>query len=89
MAFNLKRYEDQARLSVILAIVAFVAALGAAAVMIKIYSPDFVGFPVKMNSKRFLAIMGALGMAGLASLIGFLVGFGSAGQKRNTQSRYR
>jgi hypothetical protein len=86
VVFNLKAYENQARVSVILALGAVIGSIGAAYLMIRVYSPDY-GIPIKMMGTRFILIMAGLGGAFALATIGFFFGFHSAGQKRNSMSR--
>lgn len=84
MAFDLKSYENQARLSVALAVLAMVAIAGAAILILPQYKPEF-GIAVRAG-RRFYLILAALGAAFTLSIIGFAFGFHSAGQKRNKMS---
>lgn len=82
MALSLKTYEDQAKFSVILGVVASVAVLGAIVLILQRF--DWATFMIPMRSKgRMVAILGAIGVAALLSVIGFFVSLNTAGQKRN------
>ena len=87
MAFKFKSYEDQARLSVMLATVGFVCAIVAGVAVLKRFEPD--QFWVKYGShSMLLPVLGAtLLLALAASGAGFFVALHSAGQRRNKRSR--
>ncbi len=86
-SFNLRKFETQARLSVVLGVVSILAGLAGGAAVAEGF--DWQAFWLTYNPRgmRILAIGGALVLALTASAVGFGVGFNSAGQKRNTQSR--
>ncbi len=86
MAFKLKQYENQAKLSVVL------AAVGAAALVcvVALVARNFHGADLYITYNPeglFLPIL-ALGLlAGLAvSVAGFFIALNSAGQRRNSRS---
>ena len=85
MAANTSQYENQARLSVFLAVVAGLASIAAALLLFRNYKAD-VGQIVYLAGGKFILIFGgAILVALLAAAAGFLLGFNSAGQKRNTK----
>ena len=87
MKRNLKSFESQATISVILA---GLAALGAVAAIYCVLSGfDWKVFMLTYNRQgiRLYAVGGALFIALAASVVGFCVGFNSAGQRRNKKSR--
>jgi hypothetical protein len=80
-------YEQQAKLSVILAVAgAFLLVLVAAAILSAV---DWENrwIPYSGRGKRVLAIVVGLGLSMAASGVGFLVGINSAGQRLNARSR--
>lgn len=87
MKRNLKSYENQAKYSVVLAGVA--ALCTAFAVFCVLYKFDWTSFTLtyNRNGKRLLIIAAALFVSLAASIVGFCVGFNSAGQHRNKKSR--
>lgn len=87
MAFKFKTYEDQARLSVILAAIGCVCAVVAAVAVLKRFEPE--QFWVKYGShSMLLPVLGATLLLALgASVTGFFVALHSAGQRRNKRSR--
>lgn len=87
MAFKFKTYEDQARLSVMLAAVGCFCAIVAGVAVLKRFEPE--QFWVKYGShSMLLPILGlTLLLALAASVTGFLVALHSAGQRRNKRSR--
>lgn len=86
MAFNLKSYEDQAKLSVGLAGLGGLAALGVIWLMARNF--DRVAFFVNYNPRgMWLPVLGVGLLVGLgAGIVGFFVGLHSAGQRRNPRS---
>jgi hypothetical protein len=87
VAFKLKSYESQSLLSVLLALVGGVAALGAVGVMARGF--DKASFYVNYSSRSMFlpTLAGALLVGLAAAVIGFFIALNSAGQKRNTRSR--
>ncbi|QOJ13642.1 MAG: hypothetical protein HRU75_02855 [Planctomycetia bacterium] len=83
---NLKSYEGQARLSVILAIVGACAALGAAFFMLSALDASNLEINLRAGGRRFLGIMAGIGVGFLAGVIGFFMGLSGAGEKRNKAS---
>lgn len=82
MALSLKTYEDQAKFSVILGVVASVVVLGAILLILQRF--DWATFMIPIRSKaRMVAILGAIGLAAVLSAAGFFVSLNTAGQKRN------
>ncbi|MFH1748590.1 MAG: hypothetical protein ABIG44_16265 [Planctomycetota bacterium] len=81
------RYEIQAKLSFILAIVGGVCTLAGVALVLQRF--DFENFQVNYNPRtpRMMAIGGALGLGLLASGLGFLLGLISAGQRLNKRNK--
>lgn len=78
-----KTYEDQARLSVILAGISFVAALAAIALILRNFDADlffvnfkFSGMWIKMFGAGLLTALGC-------GALGFVLGIYTAGQNRN------
>ncbi len=86
MAFKVKTYEDQAKLSVWLAALGGLAILGVLFLMFRNFDP--ATFYVTYNPNGFwLPTLGVgLLVALAASMIGFFVALNSAGQRRNTRS---
>jgi hypothetical protein len=81
-----KSYEDQAKLSVGLAILGGLAALGVLILMCRNF--DAASFYVTYNRKSlWLPLLAGGLLVGLgAGTVGFLVGLNSAGQRRNKRS---
>ncbi len=86
MAVKTNVYETQATWSVILGAVASLAMLAAAAAVLQKFQLDDFEIVLRAGGGRYYAILGAIGLAGAASLIGSLIGFSSAGHKRNKKS---
>lgn len=86
VAFNLKSYESQAKLSVFLAVLGGLAALGVIGLMGRNF--DRGSFFVNYNPRGlWLPVLGAGLLVGLAAgVVGFFVGLHSAGQRRNPRS---
>jgi len=87
LALKLKTYEGQARLSLTLAVVGAVSAVGALAVILQKFDWENMWITYDPRGKRILALGAALGLALLTSAAGFFIGLNSAGQKRNTKER--
>ena len=87
MKRNLNSYENQATFSVILAGVAALCTL--LALFCVLYKFDWQVFMLTYNSRgnRLLLLGAALFVSLAASVVGFCVGFNSAGQRRNKKSR--
>lgn len=80
-------YEKQAKYSIILAVVAAIAAVAVAGLFARNFNAEYRQIIYGSGSK-FLPMAGAgLVTALLTSAAGFFLAFNSAGQKRNTQSR--
>ena len=87
MAFKIKTYEGQAKLSVILAVIGGFFALVALGGILRNFDPS-TGW-VRYGTKGiFMPALGGCLMLALAlAAIGFFVGLNSAGQRRNKRSR--
>ncbi len=87
MAFKIKTYEDQAKLSMILATVGGFFALAALGGILKNFDPS-TGWVRYGTKSIFLPALGGCLMLALAlATIGFFVALNSAGQRRNKRSR--
>lgn len=83
MALNLHKYENQARLSVAMAVVGLVGCVGAVALLVRNFNPAdrFVYYGA---SSMYLPLLGVMLLVSLGGgAIGFFVGISSAGQRRN------
>jgi hypothetical protein len=69
-----------------LAAVGGIATLAVLFMIFWVFSWESLWIPLLAGSRRYYAILGGTGLALIASGIGFLVGFNSAGQRRNTKS---
>lgn len=87
MATGAGTYEKQGKLGITLGIVAAAAALGVAYLLFRNYEPEVARIVYGEGSNYILIVIGGLGVALIAAGAGFLLGFNSAGQKRNTNSR--
>ncbi len=87
MALDIKSYEGQARLSVILGAVGGLGVILAAGLMGRNYNATSNWIVYSPASMWFYAFGASLGLGLLASSFGFFIGLNSAGQKRNTQNR--
>jgi len=87
VAFKIKTYEEQAKLSVILAAVGGFFALAALGGILRNF--DLSTGWVRYGTKSiFLPVLGGcLTLALALAAIGFFVGLNSAGQRRNKRSR--
>jgi hypothetical protein len=86
VSFNLKSYEDQAKLSMGLAVLGGVVVLGVIVLLGRNF--DRVAFFVNYNPKGiWLPLVGAgILLSLLAGTVGFFIGLNSAGQRRNARS---
>lgn len=84
MALNLHKYENQARLSVGLAVVGGVATLTAIALLMKNFDIESRYTYYSPTGSWFPALGVSLGVGLLSSTFGFFVGLASAGKRRNT-----
>ncbi len=83
MALNLHKYENQAKLSVALAIVSGVTVLMALGLIVRNFNATDM-YVYYGGGGMYLPVLGGLlGMALLTGAGGFFAGIGSAGQRRN------
>lgn len=87
MAFNLKKLENQAVLSVILAIVGGVCAVGGIGIILWKFKWQQFMLPFRASGMLQPAVLGSLALSIGIGIAGFGVGFNSAGEKRNSKSR--
>ena len=87
MKRNLKSFESQAAISLMLAGLGALGAMAAVYCVLKGF--DWKVFMLTYDRKgiRLFMLGGALFVALAASVVGFCVGFNSAGQRRNKKSR--
>lgn len=84
---TLGTYENQARLSVALAVVGGVAGLAAIALLIRNFDPQ-TKYVAYSRETLYLPLLGAALLFSLvAGVAGLGLGFNSAGQRRNERSR--
>lgn len=86
MSVKMNIYESQAFWSVVLAAVGGITFLGAAGMILPKFEREDFEVVMRAGGGRFYAILGAFFVAGAASLLGSLLGFSSAGHKRNKKS---
>ena len=87
MATGAGTYEKQGKLGISLGVLALLAALAVGGLLARNYKPEIRQIVYGQGSNYILLIIGGLGVALLAAGAGFMLGFNSAGQKRNTQPR--
>lgn len=80
-------FERQASLSVMLGIISAVGALGMAVLLAKNYNADIGQIVYGSTGKFFLIFLAAVGLALATGTAGALLGFHSAGQKKNSNSK--
>jgi hypothetical protein len=82
--FSLRRYEDQATASVVLAIAALILAIPLAYLVFRHFSAEFGWIWYNPKSPRRLLVLVFTAMTGGVALLGFGFGLNSLGQRRNT-----
>ena len=82
--FSLRRYEDQATASVVLAIAALILAMPLAYLVFRNFNPEFGWIWYNPKSPRRLLVLLFAAMTGGTALLGFGFGLNSLGQRRNT-----
>ena len=87
MKRNLKSFESQANISVILAGLAALGAVAAIYCVLSGFNWEFRMLTYNPNGMRFYALGAALCLTFGASVVGVCFGFNSAGQRRNKKSR--
>lgn len=87
MAARKNVYEQQARLSVLLAAVGALCTLTALALMLQRFRWDSFQIVYDPRSMRMVAIGGALGLGLVGGGVSFLLGWLSAGRKTNPLNR--
>jgi hypothetical protein len=86
VAFDLKAYEGQAKLSIILALGGAVGAAGGIFLILQAFDWENFWLAYNPSGKRFLLIGATLALALVLAGSGFFVALNSAGQRRNKQS---
>lgn len=81
--FSLRRYEDQAKISLIASLVSAAAFLALAALVIRAMRGDFGDLQPRYGTSVRLAAFGATAVSLFLSVIGFGLGINSVGQRRN------
>ena len=85
---SLRRYDVQARYAIILALVSIVPFLASAGLAIRNYSSDISNIIYMRGTKWLPVFLGSLALAMLLSALGFVLGWSSAGQRRNEKSSW-
>ena len=86
--FSLRRYEDQATASIVLAIAALVLAIPLTYLVFRNLNAEFGWIWYNPKTPRRLLVLAFAAMTGGTALLGFGFGLNSLGQRRNTnQSR--
>jgi len=83
---SLRRYDVQARYAVGLAFAAVPAFLAASVLMIRNYQGDIRQIVYGSNAYAFVLLC-CIAVCGLLSAVGCILGFNSAGQRRNDAQR--
>lgn len=86
MAFDLKSYENQAKLSVFLGFFSLAAAIGVVAMLGRNFSAEHFYVTYSSSGLWFPMLGAGMGLGLLAGAVGFFVGLNSAGQRRNNRS---
>ncbi len=80
---SLRRYDVQAKYSVILSVLAILPLLAAVAACFRNYVSEIGAIQYGKGSPFMLIVLACIGLAGLLSGLGLLLGFNSAEQRRN------
>lgn len=84
----LRRYDVQARYAVALAIIAIVPLLGGVVMLLRNYERE-LGHVVYGSGGRFVPLfLACLALSGLPGGLAFILGWSSAGQRRNDKPNY-
>lgn len=86
MSVKVNPFERQASLSILCAAIGAAAVLAAAYLALSKFKMEEFAIIMKNKGPRHLALLAAIGLAGLASVGGFIAGFNSAGHVRNKKS---
>ena len=93
--FSLRRYDNQALVSVVISLASLVALLGLAFIVFR-YTvfpegasswKEYLNFDILYGKNRKMAIMAGTAMTLLLAAIGFGMGLNSAGQRRNDRQK--
>jgi len=85
---SLRRYDVQAVYALILSVAAVVPLLGAAALFVRNFHFD-VGQVLYTEGSKFLPVyLGTVAVSGLLGVVGCLLGWSSAGQRRNPRQAW-
>lgn len=87
MAEKLNAHEKQAKLSLLLAGISILFAVGLTGLIFRNFHAQFFEVIYDANGRFYPIILATIAVAGITSAIGFLIGLNSAGQKRNTLSK--
>ncbi len=85
--FNVRRYDHQATLSLILSAVSMVFVVGTALLVFRNFNLETMTISYKTGSTRWMLLMACAGLSGLLSLLGLSFGANSAGQRRNDKQK--
>lgn len=83
---RLKRYDVQADVSMVLAVLSAVPFLAAAALVLRNYDNNLVQITYGEGSRFVPALLLCLLLSMAPSFLGFVLGWNSAGQRRNERS---
>lgn len=86
MAARVSDFEKMAVWSVAAAVVGGALSILAAVAVLQNFHLEHFETIFKVGSMRYYAVLGALGLANLAGVAGFYMGFAGAGHKRNKKS---
>ncbi len=84
---NLRRYDVQAKYALVLAIVSIVPSLVALWISWRRFDADLGRIVYGSQGRFMLAFFGCVVIATAPAALGFVMGWNSAGQRRNDQSR--
>jgi divalent metal cation (Fe/Co/Zn/Cd) transporter len=83
---SLRKLDVQATYSLVLSLASVAPFLAAAFALARNYEPDLRAFVYGAHGKFLIAFLACVGLSALIAAVGFVLGWNSAGQRRNEKS---